>query len=144
MPPSTLTKPARITTWTAQVIAAGILGSAFPFKLMGAPESTELFSTLGAEPYGRIGLGLFELAAVVLLLVPRTAVYGGLLTTGLMTGAVLSHVAILGIVYAGDASLFTMAVVGLAAGATVSFVRRREIPVLDQILGRKGPSSVAA
>jgi len=139
----TLTHRARTSTWIAQIVAAGILGMTLPFKLTGAAESVALFTTLGAEPYGRIGLGLMELAAVILLLVPRTAVFGGLLTSGILTGAVLSHLTILGVVYRGDASLFTMAVVGLLAGSTVSWVRRREIPVVGALFGEsEEPASV--
>lgn len=132
---STSTRPARIATWTAQILAAAILGSTLPFKLLGAQESVELFRTLGAEPFGRLTLGGLELVAVVLLLIPRTAIYGGLLTSGLLVGAVLAHVTVLGIVYPNDASLFTMAVVGLASGLVVSWIRRREIPVLGALFG---------
>jgi hypothetical protein len=47
-----------------------------------------------------------------------------------MSGAILSHLAILGIVWDGDASLFTMALVAFAAGGAVAWLRRRELPLV--------------
>lgn len=131
MKTTTLTRKATITTWIAQLAAAAILGMTLPFKFGGAAESVALFEQLGAEPFGRYASGVMEAIAVVLLLVPRTAALGGLLAAGIMGGAVLSHLTILGIEVDGDGgTLFAMALVALVAGATTAFVRRAQLPVV--------------
>lgn len=128
---SNRSRSSTVTTWIAQVVAAAILGQTLFFKFSGAPEAVALFEKLGVEPLGRIGLGIVELLAVVLLLVPRTAALGGALATGLMVGAVASHLTVLGIEVDGDGgALFALALVTLAAAATVTWVRRGELPVI--------------
>ncbi|MFX6288831.1 DoxX family protein, partial [Acinetobacter baumannii] len=72
------------------------------FKFTAAPESVFIFSTLGIEPWGRIGTGIAELIASVLLLIPSTTVFGALLAMGIMGGAIVSHLAVLGIEVRGD------------------------------------------
>ena len=137
MSPSNLSRRARIASWTAQIVAAAILGQTLFFKFSGAPESVALFEKLGAEPYGRIGLGVVELIAVALLLVPRTAVLGGVLTAGLMAGAVGSHLTVLGIESNGDGgALFALAVVTLLSGLTVTALRRAELPIVGGLFAR--------
>lgn len=125
---TTLTRRNAIVSWVAQLVAAGILAMASFFKLTSAPESITLFVRLGAEPWGRYAVGLYEAVTVVLLLLPRTAVAGGLLATGLMAGAVLTHLSVLGIAIDGDPSLFVMALITLAAGGVVAALRRGDLP----------------
>jgi hypothetical protein len=128
-----LTGKALKLTWAAQILAAVILGQTLFFKFTGAPEAVELFTTLGVEPFGRIGLGVVELVTVILLLVPRTAALGGLVTLGLMLGAVGSHLTVLGIEVAGDGgALFGMAVVTALAGGVIAFTRRAELPLVGE------------
>jgi len=106
-------------------MATGILGMAGVFKWTSAPESIRLFEQLGAEPWGRYLMGTAELVTTLLLLVPRTAAWGGLAAMGLMTGAIAVHLFRIGIVYQGDASLFMMAVATFVAGLVVLLIRRR-------------------
>jgi hypothetical protein len=114
-----------------QLVAAGILLQTLFFKFTGAEESVYIFSTLGAEPWGRIGSGVAELAAAALLLYPSSAAAGALLAIGLMAGAILSHLLFLGIAVRGDGGLlFALAVVVLAASAVVLYLRRAQLPVL--------------
>lgn len=122
----------RILAW----IAAIILVQTLFFKFSGAQESVELFSQLGVEPYGRIGLGVVELISAILLFIPRTAVYGAILTLGLMLGAVISHLAILGI--AGEmGSLFALALVTLFCALGVMYFRQKELLQLKtRLLGK--------
>jgi hypothetical protein len=56
------------------------------FKFTAAKESVYIFSALGAEPWGGIGSGVVELIASLLLLVPRTVVFGAILTLGYNLG----------------------------------------------------------
>ncbi|MEM9382087.1 MAG: DoxX family protein [Planctomycetota bacterium] len=118
--------------WAFQVLAAGILGMTLPFKFTAAPETVALFDALGAGAAGRLGTAVLETIAVVLLLTPRLAAVGGALTVGLLSGAIFSHLTVLGIFWDGDASLFTMAVVGFLAGAAVAWIRRRELPLVGR------------
>ena len=60
-----------LVSWACQLIAAAILLQTLFFKFTAAPESVYIFSTLGLEPWGRIGSGVVELLAAVLLVVPR-------------------------------------------------------------------------
>ena len=127
--PSVLQPKARAISWVAQIVAAAILGQTLFFKFTAAPEAVALFTKLGVEPWGRIAAGVVELAAVILLLIPRTAAMGGALTLGLMVGAVGSHLGPVGIEVEGDGgALFAMANVTLVAGLVVTWIRRAEWP----------------
>lgn len=117
-----------------QLVSAVIIGQTLFFKFSGAPEPVHIFTTLGVEPWGRYGTAVVELVAVVLLLMPKRAVLGALLSVGLMVGAIGSHLTVLGIEVADDGgALFTMAIVTLLASGTVAFLRRAEIPVLGPL-----------
>jgi putative oxidoreductase len=130
---SHLTKAQTIASWTLQLVVAGILLQTLFFKFTGAEESVYIFSTLGAEPWGRIGSGVVELVAAVLLLTPRTAPFGALLTMGIMVGAIGSHLTILGIEVKGDGGLlFGLALTAFVGSAIVLFIRREEVPVLGR------------
>jgi hypothetical protein len=131
-------------SWTLQIAAAAILGQTLFFKLSAAPESVHIFSTLGAEPWGRIGSAVAELVAVVLLLVPRTAAIGALLALGVISGAILSHLTKLGIEIRlpgepeGDGGLlFALALATFVASAVVVGLRRTELPVIGPMLAPK-------
>jgi hypothetical protein len=62
-----------IASWTVRGIAAVILLQTLFFKFTAAKESVYIFTTVGMEPWGRIGSGVVELIAAILLLFPRTA-----------------------------------------------------------------------
>ena len=95
----------------SSVIAALILLQTLFFKFTAAPESVYIFSELGMEPYGRIGTGILELIVAGLLLVKRTSLTGGILGLGIISGAILSHLFVLGIEVQDDGGLlFGMAV----------------------------------
>ncbi|MCB9182647.1 MAG: DoxX family protein [Flavobacteriales bacterium] len=106
------------------IAAAIILLQTLWFKFTAAPESVYIFSTLGAEPVGRIGSGVAELIAALLLLVPRTAWMGAALALGIMSGAILSHLTVLGIEVMGDGgTLFALAI---AVAVCAAFVLVRD------------------
>jgi hypothetical protein len=121
-------------TWisvAAQLVIAVILGQTLFFKFSGAPESVYIFGQLGVEPWGRYLTAGLELVAVILVLVPATAAVGGLLAFGLMAGAALSHLAVLGIEVQGDGGLlFGLACTVLVASGVVLWLRRRQLPLL--------------
>ena len=95
----------KLISWLLRIVAAIILLQTLFFKFTGSKESVELFTKLVGseyETYVRIGTGFVELIASILLLIPRTAFIGALLGIGLMTGAVLSHLLVIGIQSQGD------------------------------------------
>lgn len=101
-----------ILKWALRIIAAAILLQTLYFKFSGAPESVYIFTTLGIEPWGRIGSGIAELIASIMLLIPRTTWLGAGLALGTMLGAIGSHLTKLGIEVQGDGGqLFLLAVV---------------------------------
>ena len=117
-----------VLSWVLQIVVAVILFQTLFFKFTAAEESVYIFSTLGAEPWGRIGSGVVELLAVGLILYPPTAVLGALLSLGVISGALASH-AVLGVVIKNDGGLlFLLALVVFASSAAVVFLRRAEIP----------------
>jgi hypothetical protein len=124
-----LSRGARIASWIAQLVVAAILFQTLYFKFTAAPESVYIFSTLGLEPWGRIGSGVAELAAGLLLLVPSLAVVGAVLALGVISGALLSHLMVLGIEVQGDGGLlFGLALTVFVGSLVVLALRRREIP----------------
>ena len=100
------------------------------FKFTGARESVYIFSTLGIEPWGRIGSGIVELIASALLLMPRTAVFGALLSLGVITVAIAGHLTKLGIALTAvddHGELFALAIVVFLCSAAVVVMHRQEL-----------------
>jgi uncharacterized membrane protein YphA (DoxX/SURF4 family) len=100
-----LSRGRNAASWVLQLLVAGILLQTLFFKFRGAEESVYIFSRLGLEPWGRIGSGVAELVAGLLLLVPSLAAYGALLALMVISGAIVSHLAVLGIEILGDGGL---------------------------------------
>ena len=118
-------------TWIVRLTAVVILLQTLYFKFSGAEESVYIFSTLGIEPYGRIGSGVVELIASILILIPKTTLIGALLGLGTMLGAVLSHLFILGIEVKNDGGeLFILAIITLLCCSFLVFQNRNNIPDL--------------
>lgn len=133
-----LSRTASAVSWVAQVTAAVILAQTLFFKFAGAAESRYIFSTLGVEPWGRIGTGAIELVAVILLLTPGTVVLGAVLSMGLMGGAILSHLTRLGIEVQGDGGLlFALACTVMVASTTVVVLRRTQLPIIGHVFERQ-------
>jgi hypothetical protein len=116
-----------IFLWLIRLLAAIILLQTLYFKFTAHPQSVHLFTILGMEPWGRIGTGVLELIASLLILYPRTTGYGALLGLGLMAGAIFFHLTKLGIVFDGDAVLFIYAVIVFICCAILVFVNRKEL-----------------
>jgi len=130
-----LSKTQAVLSWALQLAAAGILLQTLFFKFTAAEESVYIFTTLGVEPWGRIGSGIVELLASVLLLVPATASLGALLALGVMGVAIVSHLTVLGIDVKGDGGLlFGLALVVFASCAVVFTLRRTQLLVVGQFL----------
>jgi len=132
----------RWTSWAFQVLTAVILVQTLFFKFTGSSESVYIFSTLGVEPWGRYLAGVSELLAAALILIPRTAVLGALLSLGVITGALGAHFTKLGIVVQHDGGLlFSLALAVFASSAVVLLLRRHQIPILGRRLTAACPTS---
>ena len=111
-----------------RLIAAVILFQTLFFKFTGAEESKFIFSSLGVEPWGRWLAGASELVACILLLLPATQALGALAAIGIMAGAIMSHLFVLGIVVQNDGGLlFGLACVVLVASAGVVALNQEQI-----------------
>ena len=119
-----------IFVWVLRIVAAAILIMTLYFKFTAHPQSVKLFTTLGMEPWGRIGTGVFELIASILILIPRTTLLGALMGLGLMAGAIFFHLTKLGIIFDGDAGLFTYAVITFVCCLLLIIIYRKNIPQL--------------
>jgi uncharacterized membrane protein YphA (DoxX/SURF4 family) len=120
-----------IFIWMVRLTAVAILVQTLFFKFSGAEESVYIFTKLGIEPYGRIGSGIIELIASLLILVPRTTLLGALLGFGTMLGAIFSHLFLLGIVVKNDGGvLFTLAIITLLCCAALILWYKNKIPDL--------------
>ncbi len=119
--------------WLLRLLVAGILLQTLFFKFTGAPESVWIFQTLGAEPWGRLASGVAVLIAAALILWPRFTGLGALAALGVISGAILSHLAILGIEVQNDGGLlFYLALLVFAGSAVLAWLYRRDIPVVGK------------
>lgn len=126
-----------IFSWIARLVAAFLMIQTLYFKFSGAEESKFIFSQLGIEPWGRIGSGVVELIASILLLIPRTTIYGALLGLGVICGAILSHLFILGIEIQGDGGLlFIYALLVFISCLFLVLVNRGQIPFLKNYFNK--------
>ncbi len=117
-----------ILFWSLRVLAALIMLQTLFFKFSGAEESVYIFSTLGIEPWGRIGTGCAELIASVLILIPRTTPIGALLGLGIMSGALFFHLTKLGIVVKDDhGQLFIYALLVFISCLILAWSFRKQI-----------------
>src|SRR5712671_5882435 len=130
-----MSKPALVLSWIARISAAVILLQTLFFKFTAAPESVYIFTKVGAEPWGRIGSGVVELVAAILILTPRFTWLGSLLAMGVMAGAVVSHLTVLGIEVQGDKGLlFALALTVFVCSTVNLLLHRSEIPVVGRRL----------
>ena len=137
-----MTTPVLIFSWACRIVAAIILLQTLFFKFTAAPESVYIFTKLGTfihtytpfasirtvEVSGRIGSGIMELIAAVLLLTPRFVWAGSVLAMAATGGAIASHLTFLGVEVQGDKGLlFFLAIAVFVTSAIVLFLHRMQI-----------------
>jgi uncharacterized membrane protein YphA (DoxX/SURF4 family) len=128
-------KISTIIAWICRIAAAVILLQTLFFKFTAAPESIYIFTKVGLEPWGRIGSGIAELIAAILILIPRTTWLGAGLALAVMVGAIFSHLTLLGIVVMGDGGLlFGLALIVAACSVILLFLQRRRLPLIGAYL----------
>lgn len=114
--------------WIFRLVAALIMIQTLYFKFTGAEESIYIFTTVHMEPWGRIGVGVLELVASILILINSTAWLGALLALGLMGGAIMMHLTILGIeVHDDGGQLFLYAILVAVSSAIVLVFDRDKV-----------------
>jgi uncharacterized membrane protein YphA (DoxX/SURF4 family) len=126
-----------IFTWILRVVAAVIMLQTLYFKFTADPQSVKLFTLLGMEPWGRIGTGIIELIASVLIIIPRTTGIGAVIGLGVMSGAIFFHLTKLGIVFDGDAVLFIYAILVFVSCAILTFIYRESLLQIINVQHKK-------
>ena len=120
--------PRGLGIWFVKILSAVILLQTLFFKFTAAPESVYIFSSIGLEPWGRVGIGVLELIAATLILIPVTTVFGSLLAIGLMSGALYFHLTKLGISVQNDGGqLFIYALIVLTCSVYLVFIYRNDL-----------------
>lgn len=120
-----------IISWALRLTVAVILLQTLYFKFTAHPDSVHIFSALGVEPWGRIGLGIVELITAILILLPKTKTIGMLTSLGIILGAIFSHFLVLGINVSNDGGgLFTLAILVLLASSLYVFLHFKDVTFL--------------
>lgn len=123
----------------AAIIAAIILLQTLYFKFTAQPESVYTFSTLGIEPFGRIGSGVLELVTSILLILPKTRIYGSVLGIGVISGAILSHLFVLGIEVQNDGGTLFLLALAVFFSCLYILIAEKEtaMRLINQLSNRK-------
>lgn len=123
----------RFLYWTIRIVPAIIMLQTLFFKFTAATESVAIFTKLGIEPFGRIGTGIIELIAAILIVVPKTSAYGALLGFGTMFGAIISHLFVLGINVNNDGGfLFVLALTTFVCCILILFEERNKFSIFQK------------
>ncbi|WP_396600730.1 DoxX family protein [Algibacter sp. R77976] len=116
-----------------RIIVTVILIQTLRFKFTAHPDSVYIFKTIGLEPIGRIGIGVLELIAGVLLLIPKTVWLGAGLTLGIIGGAIFMHLTTLGIQVNNDGGLlFGTAIFTFILSSIILLLYKSDIPFLKK------------
>ena len=116
-----------IGIWILRLVPALLLLQTLYFKFTAHPESVKLFTEIGMEPWGRIGTGIIELIAAILLLIPRFTGFGALLGLAMMTGALYFHLTKIGVNFNGDPLLFIYAVITFVCCAMLILIYKSKL-----------------
>lgn len=131
-----MNKQTKIISWILQIIIVALILPPAIAKLRSDPGAVEIFTNLDMEPNGRYLIGVLELVAVILLIVPASVVYGAGLSAGLMAGAFLGHVSKLG--FEGQMGMMAgMAATALLVSLAILFIRRTQLPIVNRMFGEK-------
>lgn len=116
------------------LVAAVIMLQTLFYKFTAHPDSVYIFTQLGMEPYGRIGIGVMELITSILLLIPSTRPFAAVLGVGIISGAIFFHLTKLGINVNNDGGkLFGLAVATFICCAILVVIERKKLPVLSKL-----------
>ena len=122
----------KIISWILQLAVVAIIGQTLFYKFTDDPETVELFRQLGMGSFGYKLIGLLELIACILLLIPNSVATGALLGWGLMTGAIIAHVTEIG--FEGKyGQLGSLAITAWLLCIFVMYLNRTSLPILRTI-----------
>jgi len=125
----------KIISLILRIIIAVILIQTLRYKFTAHPDSVYIFTKVGLEPYGRIAIGIFELIAAILILIPKTIWIGTLLTLGIISGAIVMHLTNLGIEINGDGGMvFYMAIFVFTLSLVILWMNRKSLPFVGKNL----------
>jgi uncharacterized membrane protein YphA (DoxX/SURF4 family) len=127
----------KILSFLVRFAVAIILLQTLYFKFTAAPESVYIFEKTGLGDAGRIGSGIAELIAAVLLLIPRTAWLGALMALGIISGAIFSHLTVLGIEVMGDGGTLFYLALAVLVGSLITLLLEWQNSPLPALLNRK-------
>ncbi|MDH3494761.1 MAG: DoxX family protein [Acidobacteriota bacterium] len=132
-----MSKTINIVSWVFRIAIAAIFLQTLFFKFSGAEESINIFRKVAGtemEPFARIGSGIGELIAAILIIIPKTRVYGAILSVFVISGAILSHLTILGIEVMDDGGLlFILACTVFVLSLAVIYIHRAEFPFVGNV-----------
>ncbi len=144
----------RLLAWPAAIWIAYELSWYQQYKLTGHPGSVDFIFQPLADWFGipayekpfRLGVAGMEILAAILVLLPWTRVWGGLLTIGIMSGAIFFHaIGPIGIDPYGDGGkLFKEAIFTWAMGVFIAIAHRQEILAMAARFGVRLPGARAA
>jgi len=106
--------------WAMQILVALAILAAAGAKLAGSPKMVEEFQKIGLGQWFRHVTAVLEVAVALALVFPRTAFYGAALLALVMSGAVVAHLAVLGV-----ATAMPAVVLLILAGTIACFRRAR-------------------
>ena len=97
--------------WLLTAIVTFMLGMSGLTKIVSAEQQVTNFTAMNLLPYMAL-VGVIEVAGVVALCIPRTSIYGALILSSVMSGAVALHLSLM-----GGAGFFVPIVLGSLAWA---------------------------
>lgn len=114
-----------------RIVVAIILIQTLRFKFTAHPDSVYIFETIGIEPYGRIAIGILELIAGIMLIVPKSVWVGSLITLIILGGAIIMHLTQIGIVINNDNGvLFVTALITFILSSILLYHHRKDVPII--------------
>ena len=131
-------------TWALRLVAAIIMLQTLYFKFTASEESVYIFSTVGMEPWGRVGSGIAELIASILILIPRYSWKGAIMGLGVISGAIFFHITKLGIVVKDDGGqLFIYALLVFFCCAGLLIIYKNDINIfINKVFGKRAHAQV--
>jgi len=128
-------KSNKFIVWIFQIIAALIFIGVGYMKFKGGAENVMIFEVLDMEPVGRYLIGTIEIIAGLLLLTGTLAATGAFIGIGVMFGAIIAHVTILGYNINNDGGMHIMLLALVLFSCTiVAYIRRKQLPFIGSVI----------
>ena len=116
-----------------QYIAGIIFITVGFYKFVSTGSDVLIFTELGMEPHGRYIIGSLEILAGFLLFTNQMTAWGSFLGLGVMVGALIAHLTVLGFDVNGDGGFhMVLFVVTTSSCLLVTWHRRTQLPFLSQ------------